>query len=171
MLLPLVLLQLSGTRWNVASERWKLGVPAGFGIGLLYSTTTISGPPLSLLLGAQDLTQQEFRASMALLRVLESMSTLILFAALGLFQAENVRLFLWLLPAVALGAPVGRLALRALRPESFRRAWVTADTLLVSFGLSISLRQLGWWSPAVTFALVAALVAAVLVSRRRALTP
>ena len=83
-LLPLVLLQLAGTRWSLGSQRWSVGAPAGFAVGVLYATTTISGPPLSLLLGAQKLSPEEFRASMAMLRVLESVSTLVLFVVLGL---------------------------------------------------------------------------------------
>ena len=141
-LLPLVLLQFSGPRWRLASHRWAIGAPAGFAVGLLYSTTTISGPPLSLLLGSQHLDPQEFRASMALLRVIESVSTLVLFALLGLFHAESVRWSLWLLPAVALGAPLGRWALRALDAQTFRRAWLAADVVLISVGLSFSLYQL-----------------------------
>jgi hypothetical protein len=140
-LLPLVLLQLLGARWRLASERWAIGLPAGFGVGVLYATTTISGPPLSMLLGAQALDPQEFRASMAVLRVLESGCTLVLFAVAGLFDRANVTLFLWLLPAVALGAPVGRLAVRAFQPESFRRAWLLVTTVLVVSGLALAVRE------------------------------
>jgi uncharacterized membrane protein YfcA len=71
MLLPLILLQAGGLRRPIKSER-AVAVPLGAGVGLLYSITTISGPPLALLFNNQGLVQGEFRAAMALIRVLES---------------------------------------------------------------------------------------------------
>src|SRR6266487_2781427 len=44
-LLPLILLQAAGFRRYVHAER-IIGAPLGTGIGVLYSVTTISGPPL-----------------------------------------------------------------------------------------------------------------------------
>src|SRR5438552_4836975 len=44
-LLPLILLQAAGVRRRVRAER-VVGLPLGAGIGVLYSITTISGPPL-----------------------------------------------------------------------------------------------------------------------------
>jgi uncharacterized protein len=49
LLLPLILLQAAGYRRPIRSER-SIGVPFGTGVGLLYSLTTISGPPLALML-------------------------------------------------------------------------------------------------------------------------
>src|SRR5215467_725682 len=46
-LLPLILLQAAGLRRPIRSER-SIGVPFGAGVGLLYSVTTISGPPLAI---------------------------------------------------------------------------------------------------------------------------
>ena len=48
LLLPLILLQAAGYRRPIRSER-SIGVPFGTGVGLLYSLTTISGPPLALI--------------------------------------------------------------------------------------------------------------------------
>src|SRR6478672_6958666 len=43
-LLPLILIQAAGFRRPIQSER-SIGLPFGLGLGVLYSVTTISGPP------------------------------------------------------------------------------------------------------------------------------
>ena len=63
LLLPLILLQAAGVRRPIASER-AIGLPFGAGLGLLYSVTTISGPPLALLFNNQGLAKREFRAAL-----------------------------------------------------------------------------------------------------------
>src|SRR5467141_2231372 len=62
-LLPLILLQAAGYRRPIRAER-AIGLPFGFGIGVLYSVTTISGPPLAVLLNNQGLAKREFRAAL-----------------------------------------------------------------------------------------------------------
>ena len=47
-LLPLILVQAAGYRRPIHSER-AVGLPCGLGLGVLYSVTTISGPPLAVL--------------------------------------------------------------------------------------------------------------------------
>src|SRR4051812_35924531 len=42
-LLPVILIQAAGYRRPIRAER-AIGVPFGFGLGVLYSVTTISGP-------------------------------------------------------------------------------------------------------------------------------
>jgi uncharacterized membrane protein YfcA len=54
LLLPLILLQAGGIRRPLRSER-AIGLPFGAGLGVLYSLTTISGPPLALLFNNQGL--------------------------------------------------------------------------------------------------------------------
>ena len=51
-LLPVILLQAAGYRRPIRSEK-SVGVPFGFSLGVLYSVTTISGPPLAVLLNNQ----------------------------------------------------------------------------------------------------------------------
>src|SRR3954464_2200186 len=53
-LLPLILLQAAGLRRPIQSER-SVGLVFGSGVGLLYSVTTISGPPLAIMLNNQGL--------------------------------------------------------------------------------------------------------------------
>src|SRR5207253_1314049 len=70
-LLPLILLQAAGVRRPIESER-SLGFIFGGGVGLLYAVTTISGPPLSVMLNNQGLAKREFRAALGLIRLAES---------------------------------------------------------------------------------------------------
>src|SRR5687768_6469386 len=63
LLLPLILVQAGGFRRPIRAERaW--GLPFGTGVGALYALTTISGPPLAVLLNNQGLAKREFRASL-----------------------------------------------------------------------------------------------------------
>ncbi len=47
-ILPLILLQASGQRSPIRSS-WLVGLPFGGALGVLYSVTTISGPPLAIM--------------------------------------------------------------------------------------------------------------------------
>lgn len=171
-LLPLVLLQLSGARSPLSIARPRAGVPAGFGIGVLYATTTISGPPLAMLFARQSLEPDAFRASMAIVRVVESVATLVMFLLIGLVTAESAALSAWLLPAVALGVPLGRLALRRLDREAFRRLYLNVNAVLVTAGLGVVLSSLGWVDDVVAAALVTALTGFLIVREwRRATAP
>ncbi len=156
-LLPLVLLQFTGARWRISYQTARVGIPAGVGIGLLYSTTTISGPPLAMLLGSQELTPDEFRGALAVVRLVESTTTLIAYAAYGLIAAPSLELFTLLLPAVVVGAPLGRWLLRRVDRELFRRIWLAVDTGFICAGLSLVLHQLEWISGAVAAAGVTAI--------------
>ena len=69
-ILPLILIQAAGWRRPIRST-WLVGVPFGTGLGVLYSVTTISGPPLAILFNNQGLVKTEFRAGLALVRVAE----------------------------------------------------------------------------------------------------
>jgi uncharacterized membrane protein YfcA len=66
-LLPLILLQAAGFRRPIRSER-AIGMPFGLGLGVLYSVTTISGPPLAVLLNNQGFAKREFRAALGFIR-------------------------------------------------------------------------------------------------------
>lgn len=155
-LLPLILFQVAGVRWPLRDQR-ALGVPFGLGLGLLYSTTTISGPPLALLLNNQGLAQDEFRAAISLIRVAESGFTLTAYLFLGLYGAPSFGLFALLLPAVALGLPLGRLLLGRVSKETFGRLCMGVDAALVSVGLGVALQQLGWVDESASCAVVAAI--------------
>lgn len=134
-LLPLILLQAGGMRWPIKSER-SLAVPLGAGVGLLYSVTTISGPPLALLFNNQGLVQGEFRAAMALIRVVESVLAALAYYFLGVYSSASSELFFWILPGVLLGVPLGSFLIKTAHSETFRRFCMSYDAWIVGFGLS-----------------------------------
>ena len=98
-LLPLILIQAAGYRRPIRSER-AIGLPFGLGLGVLYSVTTISGPPLAVLLNNQGLAKREFRAALGFIRLAESSFTAIAYLTAGLdsFSARST-------PAIAPRSP------------------------------------------------------------------
>ena len=76
-LLPLILLQAAGFRRPVKSER-SAGLFFGAGVGVLYSVTTISGPPLAIALNNQGLEKSEFRAALGSVKSQQSDRLLII---------------------------------------------------------------------------------------------
>ena len=140
-ILPLILVQAGGWRRPIRST-WLVGLPFGSMLGLLYSVTTISGPPLAMLFNNQGLVKNEFRAGLALVRVVESSVTAIAYYKLGLFIAESAQLLYVFVPTVALGIPLGAFFMRRVDPETFRRICMSFDAWVVGFGLSRTLIEL-----------------------------
>jgi uncharacterized membrane protein YfcA len=140
-ILPLILVQAAGWRRPIRST-WLIGLPFGTALGILYSVTTISGPPLVILFNNQGLVQTEFRAGLALVRVAESSVTAIVYYQLGLFIAESEDLLLVLIPSVVVGVPLGAYLIRRLDAETFRRVCMSFDAWVVGFGLSRVLIEL-----------------------------
>ncbi|WP_225644197.1 sulfite exporter TauE/SafE family protein [Bradyrhizobium australafricanum] len=134
-ILPLILLQAAGWRRPIQSK-WLVGLPFGTMLGILYSVTTISGPPLAILFNNQGLVKDEFRAGLALVRVTESSLTAIAYYKLGLFIDESRSILLVLVPCVVLGIPLGAWLIRRLDAETFRRICMSFDAWVVGFGLS-----------------------------------
>src|SRR5215468_4317069 len=140
-LLPLILLQAAGWRRPIQST-WMVGLPFGSMLGVLYSVTTISGPPLAILFNNQGLVKNEFRAGLALVRVAESSVTAIVYYQLGLFIAESANVLLTFIPSVVIGIPLGAYLIRRLDAETFRRICMSFDAWVVGFGLSRVLIEL-----------------------------
>ncbi|HZR22859.1 MAG TPA: sulfite exporter TauE/SafE family protein [Vicinamibacterales bacterium] len=140
-LLPLILLQASGLRRPVRAER-AAGAIFGAGLGVLYSVTTISGPPLAMALNNQGLTKREFRAALGVVRLAESTMTAIAYFAAGFFIRDSAALIPRILPSVIVGVPIGAVLIRHLSPETFRRLCMSFDAWIVSFGISTLLQQL-----------------------------
>lgn len=140
-ILPLILVQAAGLRRPIQST-WAVGLPFGGALGVLYSLTTISGPPLAVLFNNQGLVKNEFRAGLALVRVTESSLTAIVYWHLGLFTAESVALTPPFLAAMLIGIPAGAWAIRRLDAETFRRLCMSFDAWVVGFGLSRVLMEL-----------------------------
>lgn len=141
MILPLILLQAGGVKRPVKSER-AAGVPLGFGVGLLYSITTISGPPIALFWNNQGIPKGEFRAAIAQVRITESAITIAVYSFLGLFTASTFQLFTYVAPPVLLGIPLGFLIVRRVGAEVFRRICMSFDAWIVAYGLSVVLGSL-----------------------------
>ena len=140
-ILPLILLQAAGWRRPIRST-WVIGLPFGTALGILYSVTTISGPPLAILFNNQGLVKNEFRAGLALVRVVESSVTAVVYYHLGLFIAESANILLLFIPCVMVGIPLGAYLIRRLDAETFRRICMSFDAWVVGFGLSRVLIEL-----------------------------
>src|SRR5438552_6539481 len=140
-LLPLILLQAAGVRRPIKAER-PVGLAFGGGLGVLYSVTTISGPPLALMLSNQGFTKQDFRAGLGLVRLAESTFTATAYYFAGMFAIESAGLLPYILPSLVVGIPPGVRVIRHVRPETFRRVCMSFDAWVVGFGISTLLRQL-----------------------------
>jgi uncharacterized membrane protein YfcA len=141
LLLPLILIQAAGLRRPLRSER-RWHVPCGAGIGALYALTTISGPPLALLLNNQGLGRREFRASLGLIRVIEATLTAAAYWYAGLFTREALSLTPLMIPGLLAGVPLGAWVIRRVRAETFRRVCMSFDAWVVAFGIATLLRLL-----------------------------
>ncbi len=134
-LLPLILLQAAGIRRAVRAER-SVGLVFGVGVGVLYSVTTISGPPLAIALNNQGFAKKEFRAALGFVRLAESSMTAVAYMYAGLFVWPSVALIPYIVPSVALGVPIGAFLIRQMRAETFRRICMSFDAWIVAFGMS-----------------------------------
>lgn len=140
-LLPLILLQAAGFRRPIKSER-AVGALFGSGVGVLYSVTTISGPPLAVMLSNQGFTKGNFRTALGFIRLAESSMTAVAYFYAGLFTMQSALLMPYILPSIVVGVPIGAWLIRQIRPETFRRVCMSFDAWVVAFGLSNLLKEL-----------------------------
>ncbi|HEU0031698.1 MAG TPA: sulfite exporter TauE/SafE family protein [Kofleriaceae bacterium] len=140
-LLPLIMIQAAGLRFPIQRVR-AVGLPFGAGVGVLYSMTTISGPPLAMYFNNQGMAKDDFKVALAMARSIESISTLVAYTALGMITADSTALVPYLAPGVLIGLPLGFALIRHIHPETFRRVCMSFDAYLVSFGLSRVLDKL-----------------------------
>jgi uncharacterized membrane protein YfcA len=140
-LLPLILIQAAGYRRPIQSER-SVGLVFGGGVGVLYSVTTISGPPLAVMLSNQGLTKKDFRAALGFIRLAESSFTAIAYYYAGLYSLQSAALIPFILPSIVVGVPIGAYLIQRIRPETFRRICMSFDAWVVAFGLSTLLKDL-----------------------------
>jgi uncharacterized membrane protein YfcA len=134
-LLPLILLQAAGIRRAIRSER-SAGLIFGASVGVLYSVTTISGPPLAIALNNQGFGKKEFRAALGFVRLAESSMTAVAYLYAGLFVRPSFALLPFIVPSVVVGVPIGAFIIRQMRAETFRRICMSFDAWVVAFGLS-----------------------------------
>jgi uncharacterized membrane protein YfcA len=154
-LLPLILLQAAGFRRQIHAER-AVGVPFGAGLGVLYSVTTISGPPLALLFNNQGYVRQDFRAGHGLVRIVESTLTAVAYYFLGLYSLESGQVLWTIVPSVVVGIPLGAFVIRRLEAETFRRICMSFDAWVVGFGLSRALLEVGLLTSPAAYTVLAA---------------
>jgi hypothetical protein len=158
-LLPLILVQAAGFRRPIRSER-SAGLIFGASVGVLYSATTISGPPLAVMLSNQGLTKKDFRAALGLIRLAESSMTAVAYLYAGLFIRESVGLIPSIVPSILIGVPIGAYIIQHMHPETFRRICMSFDAWIVGFGLSALTRDLHMIEGASAF-LILAVVGAI----------
>jgi uncharacterized membrane protein YfcA len=161
-LLPLILLQAGGLRRPIRAER-RWGLPFGTGVGLLYSLTTISGPPLALFLNNQGLGKREFRAALGFIRVAEAGLTAAAYWYAGLFTRDALALAPVMIPSLVVGVPLGAWIIRRVEAETFRRLCMSFDAWVVGFGISTLLRVLHLVEGAQAYLVLAAIAAIDLV--------
>jgi uncharacterized membrane protein YfcA len=138
---PLILIQAAGIRRPIKSER-SAALALGSGVGILYSVTTISGPPLALMFNNQGFAKNDFRAALALVRLAESSMTAVAYLYVGMFTFETIGLTPLILPSVLAGIPLGAFIIRRVRTETFRRFCMSFDAWIVGFGMSKVLMEL-----------------------------
>lgn len=153
-LLPLIFLQAAGYRRPIQSER-SVGFAFGGAVGVLYSVTTISGPPLAVMLSNQGLTKKDFRAALGFIRLAESSFTAAAYGYAGLYSVESMGLIPFILPSIAIGVPIGGFMIRRIRPETFRRVCMSFDAWIVAFGLATLMQDLGLVRSNLSYLLVA----------------
>jgi uncharacterized membrane protein YfcA len=140
-LLPLILLQAAGYRRPIRSER-SAGLVFGSGVGVLYSVTTISGPPLAIMLNNQGFAKRDFRAALGFVRLAESSMTALAYAYAGLFTTQSIGLIPGIVPSILIGVPIGAFIIRRMDAETFRRICMSFDAWVVGYGLSRLLQDL-----------------------------
>ena len=148
-LLPMVVVQLLGLRRPFSNES-RSGSILGPWIGFLYALTTISGPVLAVFFRNQGLSKNEFRCTLAQVRVAESCLTLTTyflfteFLGANLVSAPSLGLVPYLLIPVVIGVPLGGWVLHRVSRDVFTRFVMAMDGLVVSFGLSQVMVKLNW---------------------------
>jgi uncharacterized membrane protein YfcA len=156
--LPLILVQAAGFRRPIKAEG-KANLAFGGGVGVLYSVTTISGPPLAIMLNNQGFVKQEFRAGLSLVRLAESSFTAVAYYFAGIYSVQSFRLIPFIFPSILVGVPLGSFIIHRMQPETFRRICMSFDSWIVGFGLSSVLRDLKVIPGASAYLVMAAVIA------------
>ena len=141
LLTPLILLQGIGFRYPLRCEG-KTGYGLGGSVGVLYSVTTISGPPLAMMLINEGYEPKDFKAALGIIRFTESTVTGLVYLYLGYYSVESLKVAQTMIPMVLIGMPLGSYLISKFEPHSFRRVCISIDCWLISFGLIRSMSAL-----------------------------
>ena len=118
--LALALPLLIGWRLKLP-DHWGVQAVAGFLSGLMGGATSLSGPPVILLLANRQEAKQVFRANLVLVFAILNVAGIGVFAALGLMTPQVWLNALGFMPGVLLGTLCGMLLARRLGEDVFRR--------------------------------------------------
>lgn len=125
-LLALVLLRIVTTRWAPERLEREQGQVAHWGYGWLGGFTTMvanaAGPVMSLYLLGARFDKVAFLGTMAWFFAMVNLAKLPFSIGLGLVSAPSLLLNLVLLPAVVVGAVVGRAVVRRIDQQTFEKA-------------------------------------------------
>ena len=111
---------MTGARVNISRERVASSV-AGFMSGLLLTSTTISGPPVTLLLINQRWPKDVFRTSLALFFLTLQGFAIVSLAVGGILTVSTLTVSMALLPSVLLGYALAVRLLPHIPQEAFLR--------------------------------------------------
>jgi len=132
---PLILTQAAGLRKPI-KRWWILGPIAGLPVGILYGVTTISGPPLALILNNNGLAKDEFKAAISIVRTVESTSTFTSYIILGIFNPNIILTSALVAPIIVTSMVAGHYMAHMVPREDFRRLTMSFDAWVVGYGLS-----------------------------------
>lgn len=135
-LLPLVLFQLFARPAHPRPLGTRARAGFGFATGLCYGLATLSGPPLSLYAQERGYAKDDARAAISLLRAVETVLATGIFALLGLFTVEGLRLALALLLPALGGLLIGHVLATRVEELRFRRLALRFNLLAVILGLA-----------------------------------
>lgn len=173
-LIPLILLQAAGFRKEISLDKWKkVGYLVTFPVGVLYGVSTISGPPLALIINNQGLTKEEFKFAISALRVAESITTFSGYLTLGVFSSQVLYYVAITSLAVITGMAIGVVTARIIkRKEDFRRLVMSFDSWVSGYGLSFNLgKVIGYdvlyWPMIVVIAIDLYLISKYIVKRKK----
>ncbi len=167
-LLPLIYMQLFDVRKPIGNM-WTVGPVIGLVGGVLYGTTTISGPLLAVVFVNNGLAKGDFRASMATVRLVESWVAMPTYMAMGLSTYATLVAAVTVLPVVLMGMYVGHVLSRYGHADAFRRYAMAFDAVLITYSLHRALIQAGL-SEAGAVPIVATGTALALFVRKRLLS-
>lgn len=117
------IVMLTGKRLRFRNERLAR-LAAGFGSGVLGSSTGMSGPPVVLCLVDQGYRREVFRASLGTFFLMNNLVALAIHARTGSLTWGIARLGFALVPAQAAGFAIGLQLLPRLKENIFRRVVV-----------------------------------------------
>ncbi len=130
------LILLTGYSVRIASERLA-GAFAGFLSGILYSSTSIAGPPIVLFMVNQRWERDTFRASFVAVSACLATLTLVSFSISGVIGPRSLGLNLLLLPVVLLGFYLSTKVVTRLNPVLFRKVVIYLVLLSGIMGLAL----------------------------------